>query len=86
MKKEEIITQAFILCEELKTLGFDSSVFLANHVDNITLSVWRQGDIEMKNVIRVDAYFHDEYLTTTQSIKSVIPTLQNFINQQKQTA
>lgn len=86
MKKEEIIIQAFRLCEELKTLGFDSSIYLANHVDNITINVWRKGDIEMEDVIRVDAYFHDEYLISTQSIKSVIPTLQNFINQQKQIA
>lgn len=88
MKKEEIIIQAFRLCEELKTLGFDSSIYLSNHVDSITVQVWAEEDIKLEKMLRIYAYFHDKYIIddTTQSIKSVIPTLQNFINSQKQTA
>lgn len=87
MKKEEIIIQTFRLCEELKTLGFDSSVNVSSHVDSITVQVWSEKDENMGNVLRIYAYFHDKYLIDegTQSIKSVIPTLQNFINQQKLT-
>lgn len=88
MKKEEIIIQAFRLCEELKTLGFDSNISVSSHVDSITVQVWAEEDIKLEKMLRIYAYFHDKYIIddTTQSIKSVIPTLQNIINSQKQTA
>lgn len=83
MKKEEIIIQAYRLCEELKTMGFDSDFDLAIHVNLLSIRIWER--LNMSNyLLCIDSYLDNEikYTPTTHTSK-IIPKLTEFINQHK---
>ncbi len=87
MKKEEIIIQAFRLCEDLKKIGFDSSLSVAVHVNSISINVWDSNDTEMNFLINIYSYLDDDFVNERHfHYKEIIPTLKDFINQHKKVA
>lgn len=83
MKKEEIIIQAFRLCEELKTMGFDSDLDLAIHVNLLSIRVWERSNMS-NYLLSVDSYLDNEvsFGNCTKTDK-IIPKLTEFINEHK---
>lgn len=86
MKKEEIIIQAFRLCEDLKKIGFDSSIDLALHVNLISIRVWAKNNMD-KYLLSIDSYLDNEILFGDNiQTDRIIPKIKDFVNQHKKVA